>query len=102
MKCIGDRPARFRVVAGPDACVDRRELVAEFREEALGAGIEKVWMQERGGTRFAFELDADSPESACTFVTGLLRSVYGLHWWADVTAAPEPMSTPRAQATAWN
>jgi hypothetical protein len=101
MYCVGAVEGRFRVVAGPDRCVDRPESVTEFRSEAARAGITTVGVQASSGTRFTFEVEAPSPESACEIVTTLLRSVYGLNWWADVTALC-PSESALARAAAWN
>jgi len=101
MYCMGAATSRFHVVAGPDPCVDRPESVAEFRCEAARAGITAVGAHASTGTRFTFEVEAGSPESACETVTTLLRSVYGLNWWADVTALCSSESAP-ARTAAWN
>jgi hypothetical protein len=101
MHCMGEDLGRFRVVAGPDPCVDRPELVADLQAEASRMGITRVLVEASGRTRFTFEADAPSPESACELVATLLRSVYGLNWWADVTALC-PALSPQAQAAAWN
>ena len=101
MRCLGAGFGRFHVVAGPDACVDRPELVAELRAEASRAGISTVAVERSGGTRFAFEIGAESPQSACSFVTSLFQAVYGLNWWADVTALCGEL-TPQARAAGLN
>ena len=66
--------------------MDRPDLVSTFEAEASLAGITTARLDAGGRTRFAFELEADSPAEACELVTALFRSVYGLNWWADVTA----------------
>jgi hypothetical protein len=50
-------------------------------------------VKQGGRTQFSFELLADTPEDACEAVTGLFRSVYGLHWWADVSRLPAQSAT---------
>jgi len=101
MYCMGSSEGRFHVLAGPDPCVDRPESIAEFRSEAARAGITAVGAHASSGTKFTFEVEAGSPESACEIVTTLLRSVYGLNWWADVTALC-PSESAQARAAAWN
>ena len=101
MYCMGDIKGRFHVVAGPDPCVDRPESIAEFQSEAARAGITAVGVHADNGTRFTFEVEAGSPGAACETVTTLLRSVYGLNWWADVTALC-PSQSALARAAAWN
>jgi hypothetical protein len=98
---MGEELRRFHVVAGPDPCVDRPESAAAFRAEATLAGIAPVGMQASCGTRFTFVVEVPSPQSACELVTTLLRSVYGLNWWADVTALCPSLSL-EARAAAWN
>ena len=101
MRCMGRDSGSFRVVAGPDPCVDRAESVSEFRAASSRAGITRVLVDTTDATRFTFEVKAPSPECACEFVTTLLRSVYGMNWWADVTALC-PALSPQARAAAWN
>jgi hypothetical protein len=101
MRCLGGGLGRFRVAAGPDPCVDRPETIAEFQREASRAGIQALRVESGSSTRFTFEVDAPSPEGACELVTTLLRSVYGLNWWADV-AAVCPAQSPQARTAAWN
>jgi len=100
MSCVGG--GRFLVVAGPDACVDRPESVAALRKEAARAGLEIARTSTGGGaTRFEFALDAGSPAGACEGVTELFRAIYGLNWWAEVTALCGEQS-PAARAARWN
>ena len=84
MRCIDDGLGDFLVLAGPDPCADRPEAVHEFRVEAKLAGVRGLRVSFDGRTEFRFEVDADSPESACSLVTTLLREIYGLNWWAQV------------------
>lgn len=101
MHCIADSPSRFLVLAGPDPCADRPEAIQDFRIEASLAGVQGVRISQGARTTFRFEIEADSPESACSLVTTLLRAIYGLNWWADVV----PLCAARraiAEAAAWN
>jgi hypothetical protein len=86
MRCLDDGVSDFLVLAGPDPCADRPEAVAEFRSNAGRAGVRALRVLQTSQTQFRFELDADSPESACSLVTTLFREVYGLNWWAQVTS----------------
>jgi len=91
----------FLVLAGPDPCADRPEAVQEFRIEAVRVGVRGLRVSSGGRTEFRFELDADSPQSACSLVTALFREIYGLNWWAQVV----PMCAARAaiaEAAVWN
>ena len=100
-QCRGAGFGRFQVIAGPDPCADRSESVAEFLAESSRFGITAVGVQTSDRTRFTFEVEAESPERACERVTTLLRSVYGMNWWADVTSLCSTRS-PQALAAAWN
>ena len=86
MQCIGQGQCRFTVRAGPEQCVDRRAAVHELVAKAAGFGVYGVRADVDGRTRYRFELDATTPEQACEVVTVLFRAVYGLNWWAEVSA----------------
>ena len=80
--------------------MDRPDLVSAFQAEASLAGISADRQDASGRTRFAFELEADSPADACELVTALFRSVYGMNWWADVTATcRDATARPKVRTT---
>ena len=101
MHCVGDSPNRFLVLAGPDPCADRPEAVEDFRLEADQAGVEGLRIKLGDQTRFRFELEAQSPESACSLVTTLLQAVYGMNWWAEVVSLCAAQRAI-AEAAVWN
>jgi len=98
---MGNESSRFLVLAGPDPCVDRAEAVEEFRTEAELAGVNGLRISLGEKTRFRFEVEAHSPESACSLVTTLLRAVYGLNWSAEVVSLCAAQRA-LAQAASWN
>ena len=98
---IGTAFRKFHVVAGPDPCGDWPERVAEFLADAAQTGVAMVRVECHLGTRFAFDFEAYSAESACSLVTSLLRPVYGLDWWAEVTELSAGVPA-EAKAAIWN
>lgn len=101
MHCTGNDSGRFLVLAGPDPCVDRPDAVDDFRTQAELAGVSGLRVSLGDRTEFRFEVEAYSPQSACSLVTALLRDVYGLHWWAEVASLCEARRAI-AEAAAWN
>ena len=95
---------RFRVVAGPVPGADSPLAQEQLCSALARIGVTHLRSSTDPNKQYSFDMEASTVEDALATVTRVLRSVYGMQWWADVMQLSDGTQNVADQAhlARWN